>query len=33
MLVKGNKNSDKLNITEHKYSLFYPKNATKLTFI
>jgi len=33
MLVKGNKNLDKLSITEHKYSLFWSKSATKLIFI
>ena len=30
MLVKGNKNLDKYNITDHKYSLFYTKKATKM---
>tara|TARA_X000000368_G_C22564176_1_gene507711 strand:- start:74 stop:214 length:141 start_codon:yes stop_codon:yes gene_type:complete len=30
MLVKGNKNLDKFNITLDKYILFSPKNTTKL---
>jgi len=32
MVSKGNKNLDKLNITEHKYSLFCTKNTTKMLF-
>ena len=32
MVSKGNKNLDKLNITEHKYSLFCAKNTTKMLF-